>query len=338
MTNPTLNDVAKKGFVFGESKGWLTDAKLAQDAALTTSPNTTVPAFLLQYVSPDVIEILTAKRAATRVFDEKKVGDWTTANYQYAAIENVGSTYAYADYGDGPSAGINSEWNIRDQYVFQTNITYGDREVDMSATAKIDLIASKQRAAAEAIAIDSNKFYLQGVAGKRIYGLLNDPNLPSAIAPNTVGSAVTWASKLALASGGTAAIYGDILKLFSSLQGQMGGLIDENTRMKLLVSPGCAVNLMSATDFNVSVMDMLKKAMPSLEIETVPECATASGNIAMLIVPEVLGQQTGELAFGEKIRQGRLIADLSSYRQKFAASTYGFIMRMPAAFAVMSGI
>lgn len=338
MTNPSLADVAKKGFVFGESKGWLTDVKLAQDAALTTSPNTTVPAFLFQYVSPDVIEILTAKRAATRVFDEKKVGDWTTANYQYASVENVGSTYAYADYGDGPSSGINNEWNIRDQYIYQTNITYGDREVDMSATAKIDLIAAKQNAAAEAIAIDSNKFYLQGVAGKRIYGLLNDPNLPVAITPNTVSSAVTWASKLKLESGGTAAIYSDVLKMFSELQGQMGGLIDENTPMKLLVSPGCAVNLMAATDFNVSVIDMLKKAMPNLTIETVPECATASGNIAMLIVPEIMGQQTGELAFGEKIRQGRLVADLSSYRQKFAASTYGFIMRIPAAFAVMSGI
>lgn len=338
MTNPSLADVAKKGFVFGESKGWLTDVKLAQDAALTTSPNTTVPAFLFQYVSPDIIEILTAKRAATRVFDEKKVGDWTTANYQYASVENVGSTYAYTDYGDGPSSGINNEWNIRDQYIYQTNITYGDREVDMSATAKIDLIAAKQSAAAEAIAIDSNKFYLQGVAGKRIYGLLNDPNLPVAITPNTVSSAVTWASKLALESGGTAAIYSDVLKMFSALQGQMGGLIDENTPMKLLVSPGCAVNLMAATDFNVSVIDMLKKAMPNLTIETVPECATASGNIAMLIVPEIMGQQTGELAFGEKIRQGRLVADLSSYRQKFAASTYGFIMRIPAAFAVMSGI
>ena len=338
MTNPSLADVAKKGFVFGESKGWLTDVKLAQDAALTTSPNTTVPAFLFQYVSPDVIEILTAKRAATRVFDEKKVGDWTTANYQYAAVENVGSTYAYADYGDGPSSGINNEWNIRDQYIYQTNITYGDREVDMSATAKIDLIAAKQSAAAEAIAIDSNKFYLKGVAGKRIYGLLNDPNLPVAITPNTVSSAVTWASKLALESGGTAAIYSDVLKMFSALHGQMGGLIDENTPMKLLVSPGCSVNLMAATDFNVSVIDMLKKAMPNLTIETVPECATASGNIAMLIVPEIMGQQTGELAFGEKIRQGRLVADLSSYRQKFAASTYGFIMRIPAAFAVMSGI
>lgn len=342
MANPSLREVAEKGFNFAHSRDWLTPATakkaLAMDAALTTAPNTTVPAFLLQYVSPDVIEVLTAKRAATKIFSERKVGDWTTANYQYPAMEYVGSTGPYADYGDGPSAGVNTEWNIRDQYIFQTTITYGDREVDMSAAAKIDLVAGKQRSAAEIIAIDSNTFYLSGVAGKRIYGLLNDPNLPVAISPNTVSSAVTWVSKLALASGGTKAIYEDVLKLFSSLQGQMNGLIDENTSLKLLLSPGRAVYLKSATDFNVSAEDMLKKAFPNLTIETVPQCSGVSAEIMMMIVPEAVGQRTGELAFGEKIRQGRLVPDTSSYKQKFSASTYGFIMRLPAAFAVMSGI
>jgi len=340
--NPSIHEVKAKGFNFQYSRDWLTPATarkaMAQDAALTTTPNTTVPSFLLQYVSPDVIEVLTAKRAATRIFSEKKVGDWTTANYQYPAMEYVGSTGPYADYGDGPSAGVNTEWNIRDQYIFQTTITYGDREVDMSAQAKLDLVSGKQRSAAEQIAIDSNTFYLSGVAGKRIYGLLNDPNLPAAISPDTVSSAVTWTSKLALASGGTKAIYQDVLKLFSALQGQMNGLVDENTPMKLLLSPGRAVYLKSATDFNVSAEDMLKKAFPSLTIETVPQCNTASGEIMMMVCTEAVGQRTGELAFGEKIRQGRLIPELSSFRQKFSASTYGFIMRLPAAFAVMSGI
>lgn len=339
--NPSLNDVAKKGFVFGESKGWLTEdvaRRLAQDAALTTTPNTTIPAFLLQYVSPDVIEVLTAKRAATKIFDETKVGDWTTANYQYPAQEYVGSTAPYADYGDGPSSGVNMEWNIRDQYIFQTTVTYGDREVDLSAAAKIDLIASKQRSAAEIIAIDSNKFYLNGVAGKRIYGLLNDPDLPAAITPNTSGSAVTWVAKSALTTGGTGAIFADIVKLFGQLQAQMGGLIDQNTSMKLLVSPGRAVYLTTSTDFNVSVNEMLKKNYPNMEIETVPQLSGTSTETLMLIITEAVGQKTGQLAFGEKIRQGRLVADLSSFRQKFSASTYGFAMRMPAAFASMTGI
>lgn len=332
----TLNDVAKKGFIFGEAKGWLPD--IAQDAALTTNPSTTVPAFLLQYVSPDVIEVLTAKRAATKIFTEKKVGDWTTANYQYPTMEYVGSTGAYADYGDGPSAGVNTEWNIRDQYIFQTTITYGDREVDLSGKAKIDLVAGKQRSAAEQIAIDFNKFYLNGVAGKRIYGLLNDPNLPSAISPNTVSSAVTWASKLELGEGGTVAVYNDVLKMFGQLTAQMGGLVDENSAMKLLVSPARSVALNSATNFNVSARDMLKHNFPNLEVETVPQLSTASGETAMLILTEAAGQRTGELAFGEKIRQGRLIPETSSFRQKFSAGTYGFIMMLPAAFVVMNGI
>lgn len=49
---------------------------------------------------------------------------------------------------------MNSEWQTRVQYVFQTSITYGDFEVDISSTAKVNLVASKQRAAANAIDVD----------------------------------------------------------------------------------------------------------------------------------------------------------------------------------------
>lgn len=339
---PNSQEIRKTGFNFQHSRDWLTkdnvNKALAMDAALVTQPNTTVPAMLLQFISPEVIKVLTAKRAANKVFGERKVGDWTMAYYQYQALESVGSTGPYADYGDGPSAGVNSEWFLRDQYVFQTTITYGDREADMASATKLDLIAGKQRAAADIIAIDSNRFYLNGVAGKRIYGLLNDPNLPAAISPNTVGSATTWVSKQSLTTGAATAIYNDVLKLFAQLQTQMGGLVDQNTAMKLILSPGRAVTMMSVTEFGVSAEEMVRKAMPNLTIETVPECAGASAEIMMLICTEAVGQSTGELAFGEKIRQGRLVPDTSSYRQKYASSTYGFIIKVPAAFATMSGI
>lgn len=343
MATPSISDVKAKGFNFAHSKGWLTDAvarkALAMDAALISTPNTTVPAFLLQYVSPDVIEILTAKQAARKILTEKKVGDWTTANYQYQTEEYTGSTGAYSDYGDGPSSGANTAWNVRDQYIFQTTITYGDLEVDMSAQAKVDLVARKQRGAASIIDIDSNKFYLLGVAGKRIYGMLNDPNLPAAITPNVVSAKTKWTEKMELGQAGTTAVYNDILKLFGQLQSQAGGLIDEQSAMKLLISPTRSVALNQSTDFNISARQMLKSNFPNLEIETVPQLSSMSaGETIILMLPEVMGQQTGELAFGEKIRQGRLVPDLSSFRQKFSASTYGFCMRVPFAFAVMNGI
>lgn len=340
---PTLRDVAAKGFNFQASKGWLDDSVknrvMAQDAALITTPNTTVPVSVLEYIDPSIIEVMTAPRTARLLANEKKVGDWTTALYRYPLAEHTGSVGPYQDYGNGPSAGVNVEWNARDQYIFETTITYGDLEVDMTAQAKINMVSQKQRAAAEVIDRAANEFYLLGVSGKRIYGLLNDPDLPAATTPTTLSSAVTWAQKQALGEEGTVGIYNDVLKLFGQLQSQTQGWVKETDNMKLLVSPARAVYLNQTTKYNSSAKTMINTNFPNMEIVVVPELSgLPAGETMFLMVSELNGQPVAELAFGEKLRNGRLIADVSSYRQKFAASTYGCAMRMPMAFAIMTGI
>lgn len=338
---PSIQEVRRFGFNFSHAKGWLIPEKMmAMDAALITQGNTTVPAALLQYISPEVIPVLTAKRAATAILDEKKVGDWTTPLVQFRTEEYTGSTGPYSDYGDGPSSGVNNEWNNREQYIFQTTITYGDLEVEMSAKAKIDLIAGKQRGAAEIIRTDANKFYLLGVAGKKIYGLLNDPNLPPAITPNVVNGAIMWPDKLSMENDlGTRAVYNDLLKLFGQLQSQSGALIDQNTALRLLISPERSVLLSMATNFNISATQMLKTNFPNLEIDIVPQLSSkTAGETMILMVKNFMGNATADLAFGEKMRQGRLIPDTSNFRQKYSASTYGTLLKMPFAYAVMTGI
>ena len=57
-----------------------------------------------------------------------------------------------------------------------------------------------------------------------------------------------------------------------------------------------------------------------------------------LIAPEVSGQRSATLAFGEKMRAGRVVPDMSSFRQKFVGTTYGGIVYMPFAFASMTGV
>lgn len=309
-------------------------ARIAQDAALITTPNTTVPAELLAYIDPMVIEILTAPRRAREIFGEEKKGDWTTPYMKWRVDEMTGKTEPYSDYANGTTSGVNSEWQTRVQYVFQTSITYGDFEVDMSSTAKVNLAASKQRAAANVIDIDQNRFYLLGVAGKEIYGILNDPNLPAAITAGATGTggSTKWADKT------TVQIYNDVLALFAQLSEQSSGLIDKDTPLKLCLSPELAVRLGAATDFNVSVLDMLKRYFTRIDIVTVPELhSMTAGETMFLIAPEVNGQRSGTLAFGEKMRAGRVVPDLSSFRQKFVGTTYGGIVLMPFAFAQMTG-
>ena len=335
---PTFEQAAQYGFVFPNARMWLSPenrARIAEDAALVTTPNTTVPAELLAYIDPMVIEIMTAPRRAREIFGEEKKGDWTTPYAKWRADEMTGRTEPYSDYANGTTSGVNSEWQTRPQYIFQTSITYGDLEVAMSSAAKVNLAASKQRAAANVIDIDQNRFYLLGVAGKEIYGILNDPNLPDAITAGATGTG----SSTKPADKTTTQIYNDILALFAELSSQSSGLIDRDTPLKLCLSPEMAVRLGAATDFNVSVLDMLTRYFSNISIVTVPELhSMTAGETVFLIAPEVNGQKSGLLAFGEKIRALRVIPDMSSFRQKYVGTTYGGIVLMPFAFAQMTGM
>ena len=182
MRKPTFAEAAQAGFVFPQARSWIAGnvPALAQDAALVTTPNTGVPVEFTAYIDPMVVEIQTSVRNAMAVFPEEKKRDGTSSYAKRRTDELVGQTQPYSDYANGTTSDVNSNWLSREQYVFQTSIKYGDMEVDLAAQAKIELAAAKQRAAATIIDIDSNKFYLFGVAGKSIYGILNDPNLPNA--------------------------------------------------------------------------------------------------------------------------------------------------------------
>lgn len=341
MRKPTFQEAARAGFVFPQGRGWIDDniPALAQDAAMVTQPNMAIPVEFTSYIDPMVIEILTAPRNAKAVFDEVKKGDWTTSYEKWRTDEVLGSTQPYTDYQSGTTSEVNSNWLTREQYVFQTTIKFGDREVDMASQAKIELASAKQKAAATIIDIDANKFYLKGVGNRNIYGLLNDPNLE--------GRAE------ALPNGGwddakTGEIYDDILWLFGKLSRDSAGHITQDSPLKLLLSPGMCVKLGNATDFNVSVLDMLKKFFSRLEIVSLPELSTppAAGSPAgtkpaekmYLICTEVNGSPTGQLAFGDKFRLMRLIPDMSSFRQKAVCTTYGCLVLQPFAFAIASGL
>lgn len=336
MSAITFDQAAQYGFTFPGARAWIdkgTVNQLARDAALITNPNTTVPVELVAYIDPRVVEILTAPRRAREIFGESKKGDWTAPYAKWRVDEMVGRSQAYSDFANNGTSDVNSNWKTRQQYVFQTNIQYGDLETAMSGVARINLASSKQGAAATVLDIDANLFYLRGVDGREIYGILNDPNLPAAITPLTGGGGLTWDAKT------TVEKYNDVLALFSQLSKQSAGLIDHNTPLFLLLSPEMEVQLGAATDFNVSVLDMIKKYFTNIKIVSLPELSSnTAGQTMMLVAAEVAGQTTADLGFGEKVRAGRIVPELSALKQKWVSSTYGGIVLQPFAFATMQGI
>lgn len=338
--NITFEQAKKYGFDFGRNaRQWITAdnmPQILQDAALITQANSTVPAELLAYIDPTVIEIMTAPRNARELYAEEKRGDWTTPYFKWRADEITGNTSAYSDYGQFGTAGINSEWHTREQYRFQTVIEYGDLEQDMASQVKINLASAKQRAAATTIDIDANKFYLLGVSGKEIYGVLNDPNLPAAVSPISVGGVTAWSGKDAIAR------YNDVIKLFTTLVTQLNGLVDEKSKLKIVMSPATRSLLAAPTALGLTTMKMLEDYFSNVEFVSLPQLgaayAPAASETLMIIAPEVLGNETGLLGFGEKIRMGRIVPSLSSFAQKVTGTTYGGVIRVPAAVAQMTGI
>lgn len=307
---------------------------IARDSALVTQPNASVPVALLSYWDPKAIEVLTTKRAATEIFHEAKKGNFASQQINFRMDEITGDVAPYSDFGQSGETSTNYNWPFREVYRFQTLINVGDLEAEMSGEAKISLVADKQRAAATNIAIAHNKFYLYGVEGKQIFGLLNDPSLLSAIVPEEGASESTaWESKT------TAEIYEDVITLFSELVTQMGGNVDQSMPLTLAVSPSCSVQLGKATDFNVSVLDMLNKFFKSLKIVIVPELTDDAGDMTIYMKADnVMGQKTGECVAPEKFRSYPVFKNLSSIQQKVAAATAGAILYRPAAIATMTGV
>lgn len=323
------------GFELDEYKviGSKEEGKMAMDAALITSPNTGIPVEFLTYFDNRAIEILTEKRAANSIFNEYKAGTRKDLVRKFLQVENTGFTQPYSDYSDNGKSDVNFNFPRRENYLFETVITYGDQEEAEASAAKINLLARKQQSAATNIAIDFNRFYMSGVANLENYGILNAPNLPAAITAGTGASGyTTWATKTG------AEIYADIVALMANMSARCGGHVDMTTKYKLVVGPSVYAYLAQQNALgSETVIGMIKRSFINLEVVVAPEYDDSTKKIQLIAI-DVDGTPTGELAFSEKLIAGRVVPYLSHYGQKFMAGTYGAVVYRPIFISTMTGI
>lgn len=330
---------ARYGIAFDGALGYLerdSMGGIAMDAqpALVTISNAGIPAFLTNYMDPEMIRVLVTPNKAAEIYGETKKGDWTTKSTQFPIVESTGEVSSYGDYNNNGSVGANINWEPRQSYHFQTITQWGEQELEMYGLGKIDHAANLNIASAMAIEKFRNKTYFFGVAGLTNYGWLNDPALFTPIAPAATGTAsgTLWSTK------DGAAIYGDIQALYAKLVAQTKGLIDRMTPMTLALSPDMEVNFTKTNQYNVNVTDQLKKNFPNLTVKTAVEFATTGGQLVQLIVDKIENQDTGYCSFTEKMRAHPVIAGLSSWMQKKSSGTWGAIIRMPMNIAQLLGV
>lgn len=328
----TFNQLERDaGIVFmGGGKKLMDDkiaAALAMDAqpGLTTVGNSGIPAWMLNYVDPQLIEVILQPTKAAEVFGEMKKGDWTTETATFMTVEPTGEVSSYGDYNNNGVSGVNVNFPQRQSYHYQVFTRWGEREVARAGEAKIDYVARVNEASVNALNRFQNKTYLFGVKGLQNYGVLNDPSLPASTA-----AAKTWANSTG------EEVYESIRKLFQNLLKQTGGKIDMNTPLLLVCSPTASVDLTKTNQYNVNVIDQLKKNFPNLRVETIPEYSATSGETVQLIVEELDGQRTLDCAFTEKMRAHNMVLEASSIKQKKSQGTWGTIIYRPFCIAIMT--
>ncbi|MGF6604587.1 hypothetical protein P3T23_009343 [Paraburkholderia sp. GAS448] len=255
---------------------------IAMDAQppLVTTPNAGIPAWLANYIDPDFVQILTAPNRAAVILGEAKKGDWTTMTATFPVIESTGEVSSYGDYNENGSVSANADFPQRQSYHYQTMTQWGERQLEMSALARIDYVGRVNIASAIVLDKFQNNTYFYGVSGLQNYGLLNDPRLSPSLAPGpkafNSGASGPWITNGAVTATANE-IYTDIQTLFNELVLQSGGNIEMDARMTLAMAPSSSVALTTTNTYNVNVSDMLRKNFPALRVETAVQYQNPTG-------------------------------------------------------------
>jgi len=328
---------------------WAENFDLAMDAQpqLVTTPSSGIPAFLTTIIDPAILRIRQANNNAKLIFDEVKKGNWTTESAIFPVVERGGAVSSYGDFQNTGTTTANANFETRQPYLFQTVCQWGELELDRAGLAKISWATEIQGAAADVLGKFENLLAFKGLLGLQLYGIQTDPNLNPAIAPAPKSNGgLTWL--VGNAPNATAnEIFQDIQTLVNTLISQSVGNIDTKSKFKLALSPSREGALTATNSFNVNVKLLLKDNYPNLEIVNAIQYGAitaqnpqgvAAGEMCQLIAPEVDNQETGWLAYTEKLRTHRVVPDMSSFKQKMTSGSYGFIGRQLFAMATMIGI
>jgi hypothetical protein len=349
-TNPKLAQDAMAQMMQDAMYGGYGHNSMAMDAPalLLTDPNSAVPAMLTTTIDPDIFRVLFSPNKVADALDgEVKRGGWLDDVIYFPVVEATGEVSTYGDYNENGNAGINVNWPARQNYLFQIIKEYGEREVERGGLARINWVSEIDRAAALTISKFLNLSYLFGVAGLMNYGLANDPNLSASLTPTIKAAGGNRWVTSGVVTATANEIYADFQALFYQLVVQTGGLVETDTELVLVLSPGASVGLTATNSFGVNVGDLLLKNFPNVEIVTVPQYAAqsnimpqgvAAGEFMQLIAKEIEGQRTAFPAYSEKMRAHPVIRARSAFSQKVSAGVWGTVVRGPAAVASMIGI
>ena len=297
---------------------------------LVLQTNAGIPAWLTNYMDPQIVKILTSPNKAVQVMGgETQYGDWTTSTMTMTSVQHMGEVSAYGDFNTNGSASFVMNFPQRQSFAYQIFTSWGEKALAIAAHARVNAANEINEASITQMANYQNLTYFYGVSGLANYGLLNDPSLTAALV-----SPKKWNADATT----TLEVYGYIVRLFKQIQLQSNGTIDQESPVVLAMSPTLSLCLTKTVEFGITLKSFLKQTFPNIRFETAVQYGNQTGGeLVQLIVESVNGVRTAQPAFTEKMRAHAVVVGPSDWKQKKSAGTFGTIIKNPFAIAQMIG-
>jgi hypothetical protein len=335
----TMEDIAQLGITMDEAVHKAEAYVAAMDAApaTQTTPSNVTPVQFAQYWLTNPIKIITRARSLDKVVGRTVVGTWETEQIVATILERIGQPGLYGDFTKAPLANWNVNFETRDNVRFEMGIEVGKLEELRASQMRMSAYAMKRDAMAEAFAILMNNVgwygYRTGSANfpggaKKIYGLLNDPNVTA----NDLGS-TTWV-------GATMdAIVTDIQTIIRTAVSNLAGNYDPETDSATLALPITQYNqLTTINSLGVSVRDWLSKNYPKVRVTACAELVNglANADVALFIVDSVVGDTAVQQMVTSALRLVGVQPLAKGSYEVYSCSSAGSLVRYPLAFNVWS--
>lgn len=309
-----------------------------------------VPIQFLEKMITGIVFLITRKRTLDNILPILTIADWEDELVFKMAVAPTGTPNYYDDYASFPFASYNNQFTARNIVRFELGFESGILAEARMNRVNLSDADTKRKATALALDILRNNVGFNGFnAGtNNTYGFFNDPTLSAYISATVGASGYTlWSTKT------FKEITADIRLMYSTLRKQSGNLIgglesDENaTKATLVIASDVYDYLTTATDFNVSVIDWLKKSYPNTRIVSAVELNKASGNqnVAYLFADEITdddystddrGSMTQIVPARLKLLGTEKLAKV--YREDYSMATAGVLVSRGYAIVRMSGI
>jgi hypothetical protein len=313
--------------------------RMTMDAEFNDPSNAVLSYQTSAYLNTFVRQI-TQKLAFDEIAKPLQQGNFETENFIIPTIAHQGFTSQYDDYTVAGQVGFTPNFPNRNVYRLQTTIQYGDLEVATWSAAKIDAISEKREAAALIINQDINtiNFYglqsFNGIVGKKVYGILTDPNLlPSIACPQRFKDS-------------------DAIQIIQFLQTMFSNISSRASNRVRVSSDQDIILAMTPQDetwfmtpntlMTNSVYGYLKANLfPKLKIVTAIQYQVgdgSSGNKMQMIIPKINNQNTIRGLFTYRFKAHRVEVNSTNIQQVFSAGIGGELLALPALVETATGI